>query len=202
MWVSKYCYSSWWPWTSCIKAVIRNGSSFTPDQEHRSGTERTDDKLKGHARTSLQCMSRHWTVTLSPLCKITHSKLLRLIVNSVVCPSTLDCPSPIPSRKLETRMLQARGGQNWKHVCYKPGVAKIGNTYVTSQGWPHPLQEAQSHTWRQNRTWQPHYWFKLIFWVGNDRLYREVYGPNDRLYQEVYGPNLCCTPAMVCGWEE
>jgi hypothetical protein len=61
--------------------------------------------IKCYSRPHLLRMNRHCFPTSSPLCKITHSELLRLMINFVVCPTAPHCRSPIPSRKLETGML-------------------------------------------------------------------------------------------------
>jgi hypothetical protein len=43
--------------------------------------------IKCYSRPHLLRTNRHWFPTSSPLCKITHSGLLRLMVNFVVCPT-------------------------------------------------------------------------------------------------------------------
>lgn len=59
--------------------------------------------IKCYSRPHLLRTNRHCFPTSSPFCKITHSGLLRLMVNPVVCPTA-------PLRKLETGMIYVSDG--------------------------------------------------------------------------------------------
>jgi hypothetical protein len=102
------------PWTQLFVEDKRNISPFAEYQKRRQSARAGTVISYSVVKYKRARVATAPPPTPNPLCKIAHSKLLHLVPNSAVCPSTLPCLVSTPFRKLDTRML---------HRCCTQGVS-------------------------------------------------------------------------------